>query len=104
MGEHECHHHHHSTCCGEAHKEEHCCHDHKEEHLKFLLDVADCAWKEALKEKIKEHILDKKGKEMAELAKIISEANNERWKHKMQKKKGIKEFKENLAHFFEKKK
>lgn len=82
------------------HKESCCNHEHHCEFLKFLLEVADCAWKEALKEKIKEHILATQGDRMAELAKIVSETNNERWKHKMQKKRGLKDFKERLSHFF----
>ncbi len=81
--------------------DESCCHKgHPHEFLKFLLDIADSAWKEVLKEKIKEHIRETQGEKMTELAKIVSETNSARWKHKMMKKKGVKEFKERLSSFW----
>ena len=50
---------------------------------KKLLEIADMAWVELLKEKIKEHIKANDPK-LDELAKIVSEANHHRWKHKME--------------------
>lgn len=70
----------------------------------WLLSVADEAWTEVLKEKIKEHILATQGDRMAELAKIVSEGNNARWKNKMEKKHGCMDFKEKLGRFFGSKK
>jgi len=55
-----------------------------------LLEIADMAWVEVLKEKIKEHIKANDPK-MDELAKIVSEANHKRWKHKMEKEKCFEE-------------
>jgi len=66
----------------------------------FLLEVADEAWTEVLKDKIKEHILSTQNDRMTELAKIVSEGNNTRWKNKMEKKAGCAEFKEKLCNFF----
>lgn len=86
------------------------CHDKQEEnhgeennHEEFagcLLEAADCAWMEVLKDKIKEHILATHNDRMTELAKIIAEENNHRWKHKMEKKQCCAEFKEKLWRFF----
>ncbi len=50
-----------------------------------FLELADHAWMEVLKEKIKEHILAN-AKNMDELAATISEANHERWQKKMEGK------------------
>ena len=44
------------------------------------------AWAEVLKEKIKEHIKNSDSK-IDQLAKIVAEANHQRWKHKMEKEK-----------------
>src|ERR1700722_5343674 len=85
----------HDESCGEEDEEEH------EEFTHHLIEAADCAWMEVLKDKIKEHILATQGDRMAELAKIVSEANNQRWKHKMEKKQGCMSFREKLCRFFE---
>jgi hypothetical protein len=90
-----------SCCCHEHH------HHHEEESCdksSYFLRLADEAWSEVLKEKIKEHILSTQEKRMNELAKIISEGNNERWKLKMEKKNGCIEFEEKLCDFFSKSK
>lgn len=90
-------------CC---HTQKESCHDHHYEESKFdwLLEIADEAWTEVLKDKIKEHILKNQGKKMDELAEIVSEANGARWKHKMEKKQKCREFKEKICHFFGSKK
>lgn len=79
---------------------------HKEENdecnNEFFLEVADCAWTEVLKDKIKEHILATQGDRMKELAKIVAEGNNKRWQNKMEGKKNCMEFEEQLCHFFSK--
>lgn len=91
-------------CCCSCHsqKKEGECQSEKghEEFSKFLFEIADCAWTEVLKEKIKEHILATQGDRMNELAKMVSEANSQRWKSKMEKKKSCNEFKEKLCNFF----
>lgn len=68
----------------------------------FFLEVADEAWAEVLKDKIKEYILSKQNKQMTELAKIVADGNNQRWKTKMEKKRGCAEFREKLCSFFSK--
>lgn len=83
-----CHSHHHS-----GHKEDESC-------SKAFLHIADEAWMEVLKAKIKEQIIATSGPHLNELAKIISEANQERWKNKMASKKGCKEFEEKICKFF----
>src|ERR1700721_2272066 len=76
----------------EEHKHEDCASD--------FLAIADEAWMEVLKDKIKEHILATQNDRMTELAKIVSETNNQRWRNKMEKKHGCMEFKEKLSRFF----
>ena len=94
-----------------ASNESSCCHSHEKQHkecdegnhdgfAKFLLEVADEAWTEVLKDQIKEHILSTQKDRMKELAKIVSEGNSQRWKNKMEKKSGCAEFKEKLCNFF----
>ena len=84
-------------CCSHSH-EEHC-----EEHSDFacdLLEIADEAWMCLLKDKIKEQILATNGKHLDELAKLISESNNSRWKLKMAKKTNVEEFRTKIHTFF----
>lgn len=64
-----------------------------------FLELADEAWMEVLKEKIKEHIRSD-AKHLDELAKIISEANNEKWRGKMEKKQRCSCYEEKLRNFF----
>ena len=74
------------------------------EEMTHLLAVADSAWMEVLKDKIKEHILATENERMTELAKLLAEGNHARWKLKMVKKQGCMEFKEKLCRFFGSKK
>ena len=62
------------SCCSQ---ESECC-DMAEE----LLKLADCAWMELLKEKIKERILSQDQQTLDQLAQIVCEANKEKWKAK----------------------
>lgn len=85
------HHHHHHSCChthAHGHEEEcSCCGHHGfESHHDFvhvLIDMADHAWMEVLKEKIKQRILETNGDQLDQLAKTISEGNHARWKNKL---------------------
>lgn len=65
-----------------------------------FLEVADEAWKEVLKEKIKTKIIAKKGEHLDKLAEMVAEANGEKWKHMISAKMKCNEFKENLKGFF----
>ena len=89
-------------CKNECSSEQESCHQEESSECKaeFFLEVADCAWTEVLKEKIKEHILATQGDRMKELAKIVSENNGKRWKNKMENEKVCKEYKEQLCNFF----
>ena len=84
------------SCCsqlkGSCGNEDHASH-------KFL-ELADQAWMEVLKEKIKEHI-KANAKHIDELARLIAEANHERWKKKMDQKCSCGNFEEKLKNFFE---
>lgn len=88
-------------CCCKCHTQHR--HEEEENHEEFahcLLEIADEAWMEVLKDEIKKHILSTQGDRMTELAKLISESNSERWKNKMEKKRGCHTFKEKLCAFF----
>lgn len=74
--------------------------ENEEDMSSFLIEVADCAWSEVLKDKIKEYILSTQDERMTELAKIVAEGNNQRWKIKMEKKQACMDFKEKLRRFF----
>lgn len=78
-----------SSCCSK----DDCCKPEK------FLELADQAWKEVLKEKIKKHI-EANSKNLDELAAIISEANHERWSRKMDGKQCGCCFEEKLENFF----
>ncbi len=65
-----------------------------------FLEIADEAWKEVLKEKIKAKIIAYKGEHMDKLAEMIAKANGEKWKNKISSKIKGNEFKDNLKEFF----
>lgn len=106
MGHH--HHHHHgdhccSCCCtDESCDLEHHHHHHHDENnfAEDLLELADEAWMEVLKEKIKDHIVKSHGKNMDKLAQLVSEANKERWKFKLAKEKTLQNYGDQLNRFF----
>ncbi len=64
-----------------------------------FLELADQAWMEVLKEKIKDHIKSN-AKYMDELARLISEANKEKWHKKMENKQCCSNFEERIKSFF----
>lgn len=69
---------------------------------KQLLEMADDAWMEVLKEKIKKNIEQTNGEALDALAKIVSDSNHERWKHKLSIQKSNRSFEEQLNKFFNK--
>ena len=84
--------------CGDKikqyHHEEHC---HCEE--KFL-KLADEAWMEILKEKIKAEVEKEQGESLGKLAEIIAKTNCEKWKHKIMIKSKCEDYKNTLKEFF----
>lgn len=58
-----------------------------------LLCLADEAWKEVLKEKIKEEIEKTSGAKLSALAKVVAEANGRKWQWMIQSKKACEEYK-----------
>lgn len=64
-----------------------------------FLEIADEAWKEVLKEKIKDKILAHKKEHIEKLAEIIAIANGEKWKHLILAKTKEHEFKDKLKEF-----
>lgn len=51
---------------------------------------------EVLKDKMKEKIIASNGKKLDQIAATVTEANNERWKHKMAAKRLCEEFKQKI--------
>lgn len=81
--------------CGCGCQKCHCsCHQGK--YTDELLHLADEAWMEVLKEKIKEEIRTNNGEHLTQLAKLVSTANNARWKDKLQGKKDYEDFEAQL--------
>ncbi|MBI2786321.1 MAG: hypothetical protein HYX60_08485 [Legionella longbeachae] len=76
-------------------------HDHGEEiSANYFLELADEAWEDVLKEKIKEYILETQNAHMVKLAKIVAEGNHQRWKNRMEKNQGSKDFMEEICKYF----
>lgn len=65
-----------------------------------FLEVADQAWIEVLKEKIKDKILQKKGEHIDKLAEIIATTNGEKWKHRIEARMACDKYKDTLKEFF----
>ena len=95
-----------NSCCSCQTKNAQCHHgeEHQEMMGTYFLEVADTAWGEVLKDEIKKYILSTQKDRMADLAKIGAEANNHRWKNKMEKKQSCADFGEKLYSFFSKSK
>ncbi len=99
--DHEHRHHHHScadefeSCC-----EDDCYEDCDSDFAEEMLELADDAWLCLLKDKVKEQILATSGKQLDELAKLISEANCARWKSKMAEEAAVDGFRDELRSFF----
>lgn len=58
-----------------------------------LLCVADEAWKELLKDKIKEEIEKSSGTKLSALAKLVAETNGRKWQWMIQGKKTCDDYK-----------
>lgn len=65
-----------------------------------FLKLADEAWMEVLKEKIKCQIIAHKSEQMDKLAEVIAKANGEKWKHKIASKTKNNDYKDTLKEFF----
>lgn len=83
-----------SCCSNKGHGQEECCNKEKK-----LLELADLAWMEVLKEKIKEHIKNSDSK-IDEMAQLIANTNRERWHQKMAKAKMKEDFSKKLGSLF----
>lgn len=101
------HDHHHACCCHQHSHDESCCNKGHHEHDDFphkLLEMADEAWMEVLKEKIKAHVEATSGAKLEKLAKIVAEANNSRWEQKLQLLDIAHNFVDRIRSFFSQKK
>lgn len=58
-----------------------------------LLCLADEAWKEVLKDKIKQEIEKTQGAKLNSLAKLVAETNGRKWAYMIQGKKACEEYK-----------
>lgn len=102
------HHCHDQTCSHEHHHSGSCpccCHHHEHEHGHFsdeLLALADEAWMELLKEKIKQKIQETTGQHLDHLAALVSTANHNRWNNKLGINKTKEEFQAKVDEFFNK--
>lgn len=61
-----------------------------------LLCLADEAWRELLKDKIKQEIEKAAGPKLNSLAKLVAETNHRRWSHLIQGKQKCDEFKQQV--------
>jgi len=87
-------------CTGETNEEieadgDECCNIHE-----ILLDLADEAWYEAVKDRIRKEIESNCGDRLDELAKIVSDANRQRWQQKVESKVKCEEYKGKVRAFF----
>ena len=85
-------------CCGGGHLSHHV-EDHHDDYVTRFLQLADAAWMEVLKEKIKENIRSN-SKGMDELARLITEANHDRWHMKMENKRCVNDYEQKIRSYF----
>ena len=111
MSHHECQS---DSCCGEdqCHNDERCsdqacrCNCHKKhKYCHQLLELADDAWMEVLKEEIKKEIVKNSGAHLKKMAELVTKTNHKRWTEKIEEKHNIEVFEEELRNLmFHKKK
>lgn len=91
-----------SCCRSHQHEEQSCCEgkDGHEDFASHLLSLADEAWMELLKDKIKENILSSSGAQLDQLAKTVAESNGARWKNKLAMKHNACDFKDKIRQLF----
>ena len=65
-----------------------------------MICMADEAWCEVLKAKMKAEIEASCGEQLTQLAKLVTTTNGKRWQFKMQMKQGCEDFKKKLCEFF----
>lgn len=65
-----------------------------------LLCLADEAWKEVVKEKIKKEIEKSSGAKLDAIAKLVAEANHRRWSYMIEGKQKCDEFKQQVKEAF----
>lgn len=84
------------------HWDDSCQHGHRDpEHFSDqLLKMADEAWMELLKEKIKQKIEETTGPHLDKLAAIVAQANHDRWNNKMGIIRGKDTFESKLDDYF----
>jgi hypothetical protein len=81
-------------CC--CHKQCGCpCH-HKQKYADQLIEIADEAWMEVLKEKIKDEIRKKSGDHLTQMAQLVNESNHKRWVDKIDERKNAENFDDRL--------
>jgi len=79
------------TCAATKKNDSDCCNMHEE-----MLALADEAWMELMKEKIKAEIDKVSGAHMEKVAKLVMEANFAKWSDLMKSKARCNEYKDNL--------
>lgn len=72
------------------------CGSHHQKYSDELLNLADKAWMEALKDKIKEQILKQSNEHLTKLAELVAKANHARWNDKIDEKKAVDGFEQQL--------
>lgn len=89
---------HHScgSCCESSHSS---CHEGKCDHKNKFLALANEAWMEVFKEKIKDEIR-KNSQHLDELARLVSEANKELWRCKIEGHRTMGNYDEKMMQFF----
>jgi hypothetical protein len=80
------------TAASPAPHQDECCCDMPEK----LLQLADEAWMEVLKEKIKKQIADTSGEKLDEIARLVTETNCAKWQNMIAGKVQCEEYKANL--------
>lgn len=88
-------------CCQHQCQQHHHTHEHHEGHFSDeLLALADEAWMEVVKEKIKKQIEETTGAHLDKLAQLVSTANHQKWNSKLALMKAKEEYEAKLSDYF----
>lgn len=91
-----------STCqsvcqssCNKHHETDECC-----DMPQYLLSLADKAWEEVVKEKLKKQIEAKSGAHLDKLTELVARTNSSKWHNKLTAKKACGDYQSQLWNLF----
>jgi hypothetical protein len=91
------------SCCQTSCHQSSCYEEEEDEYkslCEHLVELADIAWMELVKEKLKEEIRNADADHIDQLVKVISSYNRQRWHAKLSEKSGCEDLEQQVKEIF----